>query len=462
VIGRERSAIADTATVAVQARIPAIAQFAQFLRATACASALLLATGCPGSKPTTSSSTNTPGDAQLNTTLGDGLIVQASAHGADENEAYAAARKALAEAVLGDAAWADLLDLEVHRRNTDPQRVTAMPVGVEVTLGLSRERAALVVQALAEAEPEPRGPEVWHEALSAALRAHSAADACRQRTKLFGVACEPSPTDEADAAIAELGKGLMIVSAYPDGVPVNARGRALREPTLFASWRGGPLGGLPLRIEAEDPSALALDQVTSDGTGKLRVALVDGVKLPAMRLVIDGEALLGPLREAAPQVEVRIAPREVGLGRWAVAVVRGAAPDEAAAAVRSRLVGSGLGEPQSLGARDEAALRGAPADRRARKIGELADAMAGRVDLLLVLSYDTRFASRMAGGRLWYEAEGTLEAYDAWTGKLRAKASTRVEADGVGDERAEAAARKKLAEALAADMLGKLREAGPR
>jgi hypothetical protein len=276
------------------------------------------------------------------------------------------------------------------------------------------------------------------------------------------VACEPSPTDEVDAALAELGKGLMIVSAYPDGVPVDARGRALREPTLFASWRGGPLGGLPLRIEAEDPAALALDQVASDGTGKLRVALVDGATLPAMRLVIDGEALLGPLRDAAPQVEVRIAPREVGLGRWAVAVVRGAAPDEAAAAVRSRLVGSGLGEPQSLGARDEAALRGAPADRRARKIGELADAMAGRVDLLLVLSYDTRFASRMAGGRLWYEAEGTLEAYDAWTGKLRAKASTRVEADGVGDERAEAAARKKLAEALAADMLGKLREAGPR
>lgn len=440
------------------------ARFARLARHTGCAAvvaAALLAAACE-SKPTTSPSTNAPGQTGTNASLGADVIVQASGRGVDENEAYAAARKALAEAVLGDAAWADLLDLEVHRRNTDPQRAIAVPGGVEVTLGLPRERAALAVQALAEAEPEPRGPEVWHEALSAALRAHSAADACRKRQELFGVACEPSPTDEVDAAVAKLGEGLLIVSAYPDGVPVDVRGRALREPTLFASWRGGPLGGLPLRIEAEDPAALALDQATTDGTGKLRVALTDGTKLPAMRLTIDGEALLGPLREAAPRVEVRIAPRQVGLGRWAVAVVRGEAPDEAAAAVRSRLVGSGLGEPQSLGARDEAALRSTPADRRARKIGELADAMAGRVDLLLVLAYDTRFASRMAGGRLWYEAEGTLEAHDAWTGQLRAKASTRVEADGVGDERAEAAARKKLAEALAADLLGKLREAGPR
>lgn len=445
------------------AAIGRIARFAQIFGGIALTAAALLTAACEG-KPTSSPSTNPPGgsDAGPPASLGEDVIVQASGRGADENEAYAAAREALADVVLGDAAWADLLELEVHRRDTDPQRAVAVAGGVEVTLGLPRERAALVVQALAEAEPEPRGPEVWREALSAALRAHSAADACRKRRELFGVACEPSPTDEVDAAVAELAEGLLIVSAYPDGVPVDVRGRALREPTLFASWRGGPLAGLPLRIETEDPAALALDQVTSDGTGKLRVALAEGAVLPAMRLVIDGEALLGPLRDAAPRVEVRVAPRQVGLGRWAVAVVRGKAPDEATAAVRSRLVGSGLGEPQPLGARDVAALRSAPADRRARKLGEIADAMSGRVDLVLVLAYDTRFASRLAGGRLWYEAEGTLEAYDAWTGQLRAQAKTRVEADGVGDDRAEAAARTKLAGALAADLLAKLREAGPR
>jgi hypothetical protein len=353
----------------------------------------------------------------------------------------------------------------VHRRNADPQRVTTLPGGVEVTLGLPRERAAQALQALEDGEPEPRGPEVWREPLTMALRAHSAAQACRQRQELFAVACEPGSTDEADAAVAELAKGLAFVSAYPDGVPVDAKGRALREPTVFLQWRGAPLAGLPMRVLADDPAALALDQAVTDALGRARVALIEGAALPSMRLVIDGEALLGPRRNAAPKAEIRIEPRAVGLGRWALVVVRGASAgskDEAAAAVRSRLQGSGLGEPQPLDARDEAALRATPADRRAPKITALADAMAGRVDLLLLLSYDTRFASRLAGGRLWYEAEGTLEAYDIWTGRVRAKAQARVEADGVGDERAEAAARRKLAEALAPQLVATLREAGPR
>lgn len=425
----------------------------------------LLATGCP-ERTSPALPTTTPSD-QPTTALvfGVEVLVQATGRGAGENEAYAAARSALAEAVLGDAAWADLMTIEVHRRDVDPQRVTMVPGGVEVALGLPRERASLVVQALADGEPEPQGPVVWREPLTLYLRAHAAAQACRQRRALFGVECEPSSTQEVDDTLAKLGEGLVLVSAYPDGVPVDHRGRALREPTVFALWRGVPLAGLPLRAEADDPAALALDQLVSNGHGQAQVSLTDGATLPAMRLVVDGEAMLGPRRDAAPQAELRIEPRAVGLGRWALVVLRGApagSDDEAAAVVQGRMRGSGLGEPQKLAARDVTALRDAPADRRARRITGLADAMAGRLDLLLVLSYDTRFASRMGGGRLWYEAEGTLEAYDVWSGQVRARAQARVEADGVGDERAASAARRKLAEALAADVLASLRAAGPR
>jgi len=426
--------------------------------------AALLALGCP-SGPSVSPTTTPAGDAAASASLGENVLVQASGRGPDENEAYAAALHALGEALLGDAAWADVITIEVHRRDVDPQRVTLVQGGVEVTLGLPRERAAQVVQVLEDGMPEPRGPEVWQEPLSQYLRAHSVAQACRQRQKLFGVTCEPSPTDEADAVLAELSKGLVFVSAYPDGVPVDAKGRALREPTVFLQWRGAPLSGLPLRVEAEDPAVLALDQVVTNGFGQAEVGLIAGAKLTSMRLVIDGEALLGPRRDSAPKAEIRIEPRAVGLGRWTLLVVHGASAgssDEAAAAVRSRLQGSGMGEPQLLDARDEAALRATPADRRPSKITALADAMAGRVDLLLLLSYDTRFVSRMAGGRLWYEAEGSLEAYDAWTGRVRAGTRAKVKADGVGDEGAAAAARKQLAEKLAADLVAALRNAGPR
>jgi hypothetical protein len=433
--------------------------------ALAIAAAALLV-GCPSRRSTpTTTTTTAPIDATASGSLGQDVLVQATGRGPGENEAYAAAREALAAAVLGDAAWAEVLGLEVHRRDVDPQRVSIVAGGAEVALGLPRERVAMLLQALEQAEPEPAGPPVWREPLAAYLRAHSAAQACVQRRTLFAVECEPLPTAEADAALAELGEGLALVPAYPDGVPVDARGRALREPTAFVLWRAVPLAGLPLRVEAEDPAALALDQVVSNGHGEVKVALVEGATLPPLRLVVDGTAMLGPKRDAAPRAELRLEARAVGLGRWGLVVIRSpskVADDEAAKVIETRLLASSMGEPQRLAARDEQALRSTPADRRARKVAGLADAMSGRIDLLLLLSYDTRFASRMAGGRVWYEAEGTLEALDAWTGQVRARAQARVEADGVGDERADAAARRKLAEALAADVLAKLRAAGPR
>ncbi len=96
----------------------------------------LLAAGCPASR-STSPDPAAPGDTGATAPLGQDVIVQASGRGPGENEAYAAAREALAEAVLGDAAWADLLDIEGHRRNVDPQRVTIVPGGATTSIGRS-------------------------------------------------------------------------------------------------------------------------------------------------------------------------------------------------------------------------------------------------------------------------------------------------------------------------------------
>lgn len=422
---------------------------------------VLVGTGCP-SRTQPPPPLVTPGEAGTGPAFAVEVLEQAAGQGATEDEAYAAARLALAEAVLGDAAWTELIAVDIHRRNVDPQRITAGASGFEVELGLPRERVSAILQELENSEPELRAPAMWQEPVIGYLRAHAAAQACQRRQQLFAATCQPSPTDEVDAALAELGQGLALVSAYPDGVPVDAGGHALREPTVFVFWRGVPLAGLPLRIEAASDGVLAQDRVISDARGQARVALADGAPLTPLRLVIDGAAMLGPYREAAPPAELRLEPRAVGLGRWALLVSRGEADDPAALVVQARLRASGLGEPRRLAPRDVEALRTAPKDRLAPRLATIADAMSGELDLLLVLRYDTRFAGRKGGGRMWYEAEGTLEARDAWSGEVRVQARARVEADDVSDQRADAAARRKLGEALAADVLAALREAGPR
>jgi hypothetical protein len=61
----------------------------------------------------------------------------------------------------------------------------------------------------------------------------------------------------------------------------------------------------------------------------------------------------------------------------------------------------------------------------------------------------------MSDTRVWYDAQGKLSAYNAWTGAVVATIETSVTASGVGDRRAEAAAREQLATALAELYLGK-------
>jgi len=415
--------------------------------------------GCPPSTPPTRSPA-VVAEPPARATLGDDAFVQAVARGATEDEAYAAAERALAEAVLGDPSWATLASMPVHRRGADLQQVVPSEGGFEVAVGLTRARAAEIVSDFENAELEAGGPPMWRDALVAYLRAHLAAQACVRRTALFQATCETGDTQSADEAVASLGEGLLLVSAYPDGIPVDPQGRPLREPVVFTLWRGVPLAGLPLRIEAADASALAATRLVSDAQGRVRVPLAEGAALPSMRVMVDAEALLGPRSAEAPRAELEIEPRAVGVRRWAVLTTRagaGHAGDQAEAALARRMSEGGLGTPVELGSRDAKALRSTPPAQRGARLKNVADAMSGRIDLLLTLDYRTRFASRMGGGRVWYEAEGTLRVLDAWTGEVRAEASGVQGAEGVGDDAADAAARTALGKALATEVLGSLK-----
>ncbi|MCX4240570.1 hypothetical protein [Paraliomyxa miuraensis] len=420
--------------------------------------------GCPDrSTPPTVVPTETETEPTPSPSLGPDAFVRATGRGANEDEAYAAAQRALTEAVLGDVAWLELAPLSIHRRGVDLQLVTAENGGIEVAVGLPRERVSALVLELESTVPPPRGPLAWQQAIQAYLQAHLAAHACVRRSLLFTVRCETGDTGTADDDLRRLADGLVFVSAHPDGVPVDVEGHPFRTPTVFAVWNGVPLAGLPLHLDGPGVAALEADHLLTDEHGRAVLRLRADERLESMSLRIDGAALLGPRADAAPQTELRIEPRRVGLQRWSLVTMRGGrapkADDDAELVVRTRLQNAGMGIPLPLPSRDAEALRTATDDRRAERLSAVADAMKGKLDLLLVLAYDTRFASRMGGGRVWYEAEGTLEARDAWTGRVRTLAKAKVEADGKGDANAEAAAARKLAEALAAEVLTSLRGA---
>ncbi|MCA9708420.1 MAG: hypothetical protein KDK70_21400, partial [Myxococcales bacterium] len=180
---------------------------------------------------------------------------------------------------------------ELHRRGEDPQRVTPREGGVEVAVGLTRARVSVALSELDNGEPPPQGPAMWQEPVQTYLRAHAAAQACQRRAVLFEVECESGQTAEADAVVAELLDGVVLSSAYPDGVPVDAEGRPLRDPVIFALWRGVPLADLPLRVEPAEPAKpVTQARTTSDAQGRARIAMTPGAVLAPLEVRVDTEA----------------------------------------------------------------------------------------------------------------------------------------------------------------------------
>lgn len=411
----------------------------------------LASTGCPPQGAAVLAPVETVEPA-----LGDDVFVRATGSGATEAEAEAAARVALGEALLGDAAWTELAELEVHRPTLDPRRAQTSADGAEVELGLTRAQAAAVLSAFESAEPPADGPPAWRDALTAARRAHLAAHACARRRELFGSECEPVDTTEADAALMQLGQGLVLDPVYRYGVPVDAEGRPLRDPAVWVFWGGVPVAEVP--VAAPGPAdAPALGRGRSDLTGRAAIEVADDAPLAPLRIAVDGEALLGPLRSLAPRAEATLEPVTVGWDRWGMVIGRKGEgwlrSDATMAGLHEGMRKAGHGDPMLMTPTESEPLVDTRGDARTEAARAVGDLYSGRLDVVLVLDYDSRFASRMGGNRVWYEAEGTLEARSAWTGEVLARAEARVEADGIGDERAEKAARRKLAATLIEQVL---------
>lgn len=363
------------------------------------------------------------------------VFVRVSGRGATEDDAYAQAVRALAVELLGDARWLDVAPVELHER---PTNLDAQPTGdgIEVRLELTHSEAAAALAAFEDTEPNIVAPEPWHETMYAYLYAHIREHACVRKHALFGVACETGTTADADAALQALAAGFVLASSLRGGVPVDAKGRPLREPDVLALSQGTPVAGVPLRVELGS----TVTRVYTNEQGRVPLCLPDAAAWPdRVRVAVDAEAMLGPVHAAWPGEDIEIASRPLDLRRWTI-VIADDSGKEIADGPRDAFVaamrGAGFGDPKAI--RD--------LKSRVRTPARLVETTAGEVDLVVLVEVSSAYASRVGGGRVWYEAKGKVRALNPWKPDDTAFPSFTLEvtASDVGDARAEQAARTKL------------------
>jgi hypothetical protein len=74
----------------------------------------------------------------------------------------------------------------------------------------------------------------------------------------------------------------------------------------------------------------------------------------------------------------------------------------------------------------------------------------------LVMDVDSEFASRMGAQRVWFEARGRATAFSAWTGRALGRVEAAVTESGVGEARADRAAREELGRVLVQRLFSEL------
>ncbi|MDH5493400.1 MAG: hypothetical protein OEY14_15715 [Myxococcales bacterium] len=430
-----------------------------------------LALGCGGAVPGGGGGTiraNPPSDAGVDAP---GLELEAPPPpgitarglGEDEASAYAAATQALAGELLGDPRWLELLELELHSRERDPISLERGAGGVRLELRLERERAAALLASLPQAPLRLQAPGAWMEVLEAFVRAHLRRLSCERGRLLFEQECEPPDTAVFDEALAGLGSRLSIVSLHEGGVPLDVEGRALRAPGARLLQGSAPVPSAPLRVESAAPGQQEGERVQTDARGQARFASAIGGAVwdGPIEVRLDAEALLGPLGEYLRVEPLSLRGRPTNLGRWGAIVSESAqgrptTDDVFARALLAAFSGRGLGAPVSLPSADAHGLRGAPEGTVQARLPALADGEGGRLDVLLVVDVESVFASRGGASRIWFEASGQLTAYDAWTGEVLLRTQVASTRDGIGELRADRAARR----ALAVELLERLIDSG--
>ena len=364
--------------------------------------------------------------------------------GADESEAYASAQAQLAEALLGDARWLRFMPVSLHDRERDPYHAVQTPDGWEVAIGLDEGRAATTLDAITYAEPSVECPDAWHDALYQALATHAARVVCERRASLYAVACDAPPTDEDDARLRGLGEGLQLTPVVQGGVPTDPNGLVLRPGRVLITWNGAPMEGLPVVVET--PAGNRVDARTSaDGVVELPVRV--GAKWPGTFGVrIDTGRMMGPLELAGQWPTLRVSDRALDPHRWALVFESGTDADDAFGKTLRDTLGTKLGPPLALDAKAaKTVAEASPADR-ARVLAALGDSMAGRLDVVVLVRASSRFASRAGGSRVWFEATSRVVVQEVWSAGELGREDVEATASGVGDRRADEAARQKLAE----------------
>jgi hypothetical protein len=417
--------------------------------------------------PANPTSSGEPGDPAV---IGEGTgtlpdaVVQASATAATEAEAYDRALASLEVGIYGDHAWVHDLTLPVHDRDQDLFQRDETRDGIRVSIGLVRERADALLQELARLTLPASVPPSLSTALSQPYGLHVEAVACERRQVVLGEECEAPAREEIAAAVEAVAREVRLRTRLTGGVPLDGGNKPLRPIEIVVERvpaRGAPtpLAGVPVRIEQpEGVDALDDAEAVTDNAGAVRFALREGATWPAgLRVGLDGEAFLGPLAEMWPESSLVPIGRPVSTRRWSLIVTERVQGNRA----RTAIFGASL--DRAVRASGGEAMLALPPDALRRvtaaapsalstALPALADELGGKLDVLVVAEVDSEFASRMGDYRVWYEARARVQVLDAWTGKRLTELSDSVSASGVGDERADQAARTQLAEKLAGEL----------
>ncbi len=431
------------------------------------AAALLATTGlaCGGdgkAKGTTVPKPVKPIDKPVAPPAPEAPLVSAQGEGESEDAAYANAVTELENKLYGSAEWAAVLDVPVHDRNRDSTEMSQDAGMARASVGVSRDRVTEILAAVEQAPWRPEVPQPLAEATGNAAQAHLSALLCQRRQALLQTECDPTSVEEANAQLQDLASALRLRSYYAGGVPVDNKNRPLRPLTIVVELQVGgiwqPVSGVPVAVvveDADDASGIVESaEGSSDENGKVTFAIVQGATWPSrLQVGLVRAALLGPLAELWPALELPVPGREIEIGRWALVAterVQGESTGNRVFANKlARLMGRGTRLPMEL----ESQLAKDRREALAGKLPALADSWEGKVDVLLVAKVDSDYAGRLSARQRWYEASGSIQVYNAWTGKLVKTLDDTVKASGVGEQRADQAARQKLAENLGEDLI---------
>jgi hypothetical protein len=221
------------------------------------------------------------------------------------------------------------------------------------------------------------------------------------------------------------------------------------------TWNGAPVEDLPLQIERPDGSRSA---ARTNAAGVASLSIDVGSKWPGAVVVhVDGGRMVGPLDSQSAWPSLEVQARTLDAGRWALVFEDGTGADDTFAKELRTALQKDLGEPVTLDAKAIKALRTVGPAERARVLAVLADAMGGALDVVVLVRAQSRFASRAGGSRVWFEASSQVVVHEVWGAGELGRGKVEATASGVGDRRADEAARRELATKASARVLAVLR-----